>query len=344
MLGLKKQKVVDGKMFSRKLPVNFLKQNHDHFNRISNYQCPALIVYFYRTVFMLSDSSLFLFRIWPVEGSFPFFRKRIRLHSIKGVLDIQRKWEQIIFMRQEKYYLIIHDQWSRNYYHWMTQALPRLLMAFKTGKAFQLLIPQNHNSQFHKQTLKMLGVEHWTFFDNDKRYFKIENLMYPSHDIQVGDYHDDLIRELAEILQSKTESPYGLKRIFVQRTSKKSRLILNEQEVLKVFSKWNFEVVNFEEFNFQQQSDIAKSASVIAGVHGAGLTNMLFMKAGSKVLELTTALEGEQYYYYTLANALQHNYYYQQCTPGVPGLTIQESNFHVNIDTLESILVKMISS
>jgi capsular polysaccharide biosynthesis protein len=344
MFGLQKQKVFNGGRFQRKLPENLMQSDRFHFESNMTYSCPDLFVYFFASAFALPDSSLFLFRFWPVSRSFPFFRKRIKIHSVKGVFDIQRKWKQKTFKNERGYYLIIHDQWTQNYYHWMTQALPRLILAMKTGKSFHLLMPQDHSFNFHKQTLQALGIDQWTVFGCEKQYLLIEPLMYPSHDIQIGDYHDDLMRDLARLLRSKSASSYGSKRIFIHRSSRYGRLILNEEEVITAFQTWGFEIINFEKLDFLQQVALAKSASIMAGVHGAGLTNMMFMKPGSKILELTSALRGEQYYYYTLANAMQHDYFYHYCQPAEANKTIQESNFNVDVAVLNTVLSKMASS
>ena len=103
---------------------------------------------------------------------------------------------------------------------------------------------------------------------------------------------------------------------------------------MATFLFWGFKVINFENLSFEEQREIAAEASILAGVHGAGLTNMLFMEKGSKILELTSLLNGEQYYYYTLSNALGHDYFYQLCTPQETGTSIQETNLEVDIELL----------
>ncbi len=203
MLGFSKRQVFEGKEFKRELPVNLSEENSNHFKVNLKYRCPDLFIYYFRSVYFLPDNTLFLYRIWPLAISFPFYKKRIRHHSIKGIFDIQRSWRGLMMEKVHRPYLIIHDPWTLNYYHWMTQALPRLLMVLKNGISFILLLPKTHSTEFHVKSLGILGIHDWASFEVDATYFKVFNLIYPSHDIQIGDYNDDLMIELSSALQKE---------------------------------------------------------------------------------------------------------------------------------------------
>lgn len=338
-----KKLAAHSKKFYRSYPSNLSVDNISHFNANIKYRCPDLFLYFFRSVHFLPDSTLFRYRIWPLPISFPYFKKRIKHHSVKGIVDIQRSWFFQEIEKAPQPYLMIHDQWTLNYYHWMTQALPRLIMFLKVESSFILLLPKTYTSEFHSTSLKMLGVENWVSFETGKNYYRVQNLIYPSHDIQIGDYHDDLMKELSISLRKGGIPKHGNTRLFIQRLSKTERKIVNESEVLSTFLSWGFTIVNFETMNFTEQIKVAGEASILAGVHGAGLTNMLFMERGSKIFELTTVLNGEQYYYYTLSNSLGHEYYYQKCESEVSGKSVQEANLHVDIETLNKNLALMTS-
>jgi capsular polysaccharide biosynthesis protein len=330
MFGYSKKMIRKGKEFRRNLPLNLLPENIDHFSANIKYKSPDLFLYFFLSASFLPDSTLFLFRIWPLNLSFPYYKKRIKLHSIKGIVDIQQGWYKIVIEKKKEPYLIIHDQWTLNYYHWMTQALPRLLMVLKTEVPFTLLLPKTHCLEFHVMSLKFLGVENWISFETDKTYFEVDNLIYPSHDLQIGDYHDDLMMELSTALRRGIGVALKRNYVYIQRASKGTRRIINEGEVLDAFTLWGFKVISFENMNFEEQQAVAGNASILAGVHGAGLSNMLYMEKGSKVLELVSVLNGEQYYYYSLSNALGHDYYYQLCKQE-DNRSIQEANLYVDI-------------
>jgi hypothetical protein len=48
----------------------------------------------------------------------------------------------------------------------------------------------------------------------------------------------------------------------------------------------------------------------LLSIHGAGLTHMLWMKLGSKVLEIRVKNNINDNCYFTLTSDLNHNYYY----------------------------------
>ncbi len=335
--------VLDEQIFDRALPVNLKSDHFLHFSGNNTYYCPRLYVYTANNIFLLPDSTVFKW-VKPLSLSFPLYKKRIRLHSIKGIFDIRRKWQRVNLAPSPYPYLVIHDQWTSNYYHWVTQALPRLLLAMKTLSEFMLLLPADHLKEFHTSSLKMLGVHDWVSIDVGPIFYKVPRLIYPSHDIQIGDYNDILMRDLSTKLRKTAAKKENAKRkyVFSHRAMRKGRNIVNEHEVLSVFISWNFMIVDFEKLSLQQQIELMSHTVILAGIHGAGLTNMLFMESGSYVLELTSRLKGDQYYYYTLSNALQHKYYYQWCKPDVPDKTIQEANIIVDTNELNMIIKQIV--
>ena len=72
---------------------------------------------------------------------------------------------------------------------------------------------------------------------------------------------------------------------------------------------WTFE--NSDKVQtFKDQIKIYTSSKVIGGLHGGGLTNMLFMKSGSFVFEVRRNKDSKNNCYFSLANSLDHKYYY----------------------------------
>ncbi len=73
------------------------------------------------------------------------------------------------------------------------------------------------------------------------------------------------------------------RRLFVCRRSH-SRSLLNEEEVWALLAPLGFERV--EPAQVANPEQVFSEAEAVVGVHGAALTNLLFCKAGTKVLEL----------------------------------------------------------
>jgi capsular polysaccharide biosynthesis protein len=51
-------------------------------------------------------------------------------------------------------------------------------------------------------------------------------------------------------------------------------------------------------------------AKSLVGLHGGGLTNMLFMPENGRILELRLGSDNHNNCYFTLASDLGHDYYY----------------------------------
>jgi capsular polysaccharide biosynthesis protein len=52
------------------------------------------------------------------------------------------------------------------------------------------------------------------------------------------------------------------------------------------------------------------NCKVLGGVHGAGLTNMMFMSKGSKILEIRGKGDSSNNCFFSLASDLEMKYYY----------------------------------
>jgi capsular polysaccharide biosynthesis protein len=64
------------------------------------------------------------------------------------------------------------------------------------------------------------------------------------------------------------------------------RGILNEEEFHSYLVKHGFAIIRLENYSIDEQINIFMNAKFIIGVHGAGLTNVVFSKPGTKVIEI----------------------------------------------------------
>ena len=62
--------------------------------------------------------------------------------------------------------------------------------------------------------------------------------------------------------------------------------IINSDEVWEFLKKKGFTKIRLTEMNFKEQIGLFNSANTVIGAHGAGLTNIIFSKSNTKVIEL----------------------------------------------------------
>ena len=97
-------------------------------------------------------------------------------------------------------------------------------------------------------------------------------------------------------------------KFFIDRKDKTTRKILNNDEVINVFKEKGFKVLYLEDYSIEEQAHLFHNAKVIAGIHGAGLTNLIFCKEGTKVIELQNHVNVTTYFTISIQLDLDYNY------------------------------------
>jgi capsular polysaccharide biosynthesis protein len=237
------------------------------------------------------------------------------------------------------------NPWSTFYYHWFAETLPRLYSVKKLIEDSYLILPHRfRNLAFVEPSLsffKIKGIKYLEFNTN----LKVKNLQYVSELAQTGSYNGLLTKELYTHIRTHIAkmTPLNLgERIYVSRQKANGRKIINSNEFNACITKHGFIEVFFEDYTWVQQAQIAFHAKHLIGPHGGGLTNALFMQKGSTILELRP--KGHFFFncFYTLADALEHNYYYLTCNTNNPN-NPHASDFIVDIEELNITLQKVIN-
>jgi capsular polysaccharide biosynthesis protein len=76
------------------------------------------------------------------------------------------------------------------------------------------------------------------------------------------------------------------KRIYISRAKARSRKIANEEALKPLLAEYGFSFCFLEDLSFDQQVVLFANAEVVCGVHGSGLTNVLFNRPGAKLIEI----------------------------------------------------------
>lgn len=288
----------------RKLPVNFKKEDtplfQDEFERkIRDTHLVKL-----KNGFFIYDVIMKLWKNPKKYFSYSLVYPEVPLKTvIKRILLFRRGYCKI-----EKGVWII-DNWSSGHFHWLTDVLPRLLASKREKERYPILLPENFKQvPYITESLNLLGEE--VIYFNIQKPIKISNLLLSSHTSDTGNYNYKLINELRDTILNKFQSK-GARKIFISRLKAPKRKITNEQEVVNLLKSYNYEVHYFEDYTFEKQVEIISQTKHLIGIHGSGLTNMLFMREGGKLLELRNQHDAQNNCFYSLASELNHSYYYQ---------------------------------
>lgn len=75
-------------------------------------------------------------------------------------------------------------------------------------------------------------------------------------------------------------------KVYISRVRSPIRAIENEQELEDCLRARGFYIAYLEELSFDQQVNVLKNSKIVIGLHGAGLTNLLWAKDGCHVVEI----------------------------------------------------------
>jgi hypothetical protein len=232
-------------------------------------------------------------RNWAVGGSDPIIRNhdgRILFESAmcqRAILDAN-VWNLLSKPRcSAEVAILLATPWSTySYYHWLVDALPRLLYLPDDLLArFKLIIPQAPK-RFHIESLRSLNLEMASCLELPSKPTKFGVLVFPELLAPTGSISVDAIRRMRERFAVGFERPTkNGRRIYVCRRDTKRRVV-NEAELLRVLERRGFDVICPGELSLSEQIRVFSDAAIVVGPHGAGFTNMIFAPRGSTLIEL----------------------------------------------------------
>ncbi len=260
--------------------------------------------------------------------------------------------------------ILLTDLDSHAYFHWIADVLPKIIVLFDssdtTFKKLPIIFPEKALKSYAFETLElflkdneMVIVPYWRKV-RVKTLYSIPSVAQPSgsgnyrpavmyairekmlqHLAENGTYIRQLQNKVGSVIQG--DSPL---RIYFSRKDAKYRYLKNEREVLPLLKKYGFLYVEAGKYSVWEQALLCNKANVIVGLHGAALTNMIWMNEGSKVIEIRKENDSHNNCYFSLASAMSLDYYYL-FAKGDRADT-HKSNFYVNVDTLEAVLKEVI--
>lgn len=125
------------------------------------------------------------------------------------------------------------------------------------------------NTTYRVKKLNILNTSMRSF----KHMFNRQNILYMQN----------MLKFFPKCIRNGTKD---IKRIFITRNQHYGRTITNNLEFLQLVQKYGFIAIDTDSLNIDEQMKIFSFADYIIAIHGAALTNILYAKPGSSVLEL----------------------------------------------------------
>ncbi|WP_316816893.1 glycosyltransferase family 61 protein [Pedobacter nyackensis] len=314
----------------RKRPANY-QNNHEHlFKNAFQQEINQTTLLNLKKVNILKGTIFNVSKLksYPSLSSIQPVSKKVLFKKIFKLILPQNKIHDAIW---------INDDWSEEYFHWLTDALTRLITIGTFTPNRLVILPESYKTKpYISQSLELLKFE--ISYYNPRKRLVISNLYTCTHTAPTGNYNKHIINNLRDrFLKDKKSFP--TRKIFISRQKATRRKIQNENQVISLVSHYGYEIHFFEDYDFLQQIAIMSETKSLIGLHGAGLTNMLFMPCNGQVMELRNEGDNHNNCFFSLASDLGHDYFYLLNTGNTENTHLVEVT--VNIPRLKEALTLM---
>jgi hypothetical protein len=221
-----------------------------------------------------------------------------------------------------------------NYFHWLVDTctvLEGLEAAWPDRDVRPRLIVRAGAPTFARESLEILGwenLEEWPLGwrpgqpedEVAMHHQHVESLVIPSwRHSRYGLAPRALSWLRTALLERVPASPGPPERLYIDRSSRRWRSVVNEEEVMHLLAERGFRVVRPEQLTMGEQIQLFRRAEVIVGLHGAGLANLLFAPS-AHLVELIGDYGGDEYF--AMACALGNTYTRVRCASSGEDVTV----------------------
>jgi glycosyl transferase family 61 len=173
-----------------------------------------------------------------------------------------------------------------NYYHWLAQVLTSIECCVRNKYAEDVFIVFPELSTLQEKTLRILG------YDQFERLVLSRDQQVCIPQLEFSNFIGStlMLTRIAPCLYKRLKQGVKLKsqknsRVYVSRQDASFRRVTNESDVVQIMETYGFDIVYPGQLELEEQINCFHNASVVVGLHGAGLTNIVFCNEGTVVYE-----------------------------------------------------------
>ncbi|ETD27857.1 glycosyltransferase family 61 protein [Helicobacter canis] len=264
-----------------------------------------------------------------------YYQKLFKLHRVNGSLAL------------------LHQ--ATNYYHFLSESIAALEQIRRSGLEpdYYLLAK---DMPYQRQMWQMLQIPESKILPlSPSRLIQAQSLIVPTliANFESVEWRDGILlsrtlalpmllqqfyKNFAKLLPPQ-KSPKKRK-IFLTRPSGSNRHLENTKEVESIFAAFGYEIILPDDLSLVEQACMARESSIIASMHGAGLSNAFFMQEGAVVFEIFP-----QYYHYSCpqfcALLMGCRYFYMVATTTDTSAHPQQESAYVCPHLLQKALQKL---
>jgi capsular polysaccharide biosynthesis protein len=207
------------------------------------------------------------------------------------------------------------------FYHHLLEVVPRFHLLQLAGIDISRVdgwIVNGQRAEFQRSTWGALQMDRAKIVSLDhKKLFQADRLLVPSLPSHPGHTPPWVVEFLRGRFLKEIPKKTGRRGLWISRKGAHSRRFIGEEAWLTKIKNVGFQEVQGESLPLRHQAELFAGASHIAGPHGAGLSNLVFAVAGTKVTEFFNPRYVNTCYW-TLANSadLPYTYFLGSSRPG----------------------------
>lgn len=197
----------------------------------------------------------------------------------------------------------------QNYYHFFIDTLSQLFLLEENGipDHIPVVVPNKFPSiKYVQEFLKLSSfVKRRIIIQKTNEYYYIKNLI-----LCKDTFHSDSVFKVIASIDHLRDCNKK-HRLFIFRPLEDGRAILNFSEIQQTVLKFGFIMVDSSKLTMEEQIVLFSGASEIIGVHGAGLTNIIFRSGYLlKLLEIFPGAQLTPEHYKNLSQKMGFKYSY----------------------------------
>jgi hypothetical protein len=311
-------------------PENFNHENrHLFYDENFSFEIPAVQLFELRQT-LVNNRTVLLKNV-------PIFK--FTIHKKPTIFQLCRDWVRLTLQKKEiqNFGILGVQEWSNNYFHWMTEVLPHIVVMHQANPTIPILIPSNYlHFKFIQQSLERLKIAFKTF--DVKVALKVK-MLFAIPVPHVGRFNEGLLHSFRDTFIKTINSDAKTHRLlYISRQKAKRRKVINELELSSFLTSKGFEKVILEDYTLDEQLQLMHESKMVVSCHGAGLTNIMFMQNGQTVIELK-ASNNNYWCYFSLARVFGLDYNYILCEGD--NENHRDANIKVDLHELSELLKKI---
>jgi Glycosyltransferase 61 len=190
--------------------------------------------------------------------------------------------------------LITSHYASHNYGHFMLDMVPLIQLGMKLG----LSMISRPMLEWQKPIYQRVGVDPKSVTTYSERSIFLKKVFYSTRHLALSTHaaspnHREVFAEILQNIPQPPNTTRPRRRIFLSRGDVRSRNLRNRAVLEEILHKEGFETVRPELLTFDEQALLFSDADFIVSEFGAVMTNVVFCRPGTKVVEIIPEGQGD---------------------------------------------------